>query len=460
MNREKQIEQEIEFEKIKIKKDFENKYQNIIEQMEIFFEYKIKEEEIIQIIKTIISYPNLTIFETMNLIYREVQIFKTIKNIGSSGKNRKYVPEDNIFEDLDDKNIKEELKNVIKNYKVYKENNNLEKYWLYINDSDKRRKLLKDENGLYNYIPLINKNCNYNINDNDCIYAKNENEILYHSLYYKTLLCKECDLSNEDNQENELCPYAHNILKDFRIIYNYKNDNIIILMLLLLNSNLFKFENYLNYIPMNASITKINIDTFKIHKCLLEQKCPHDYKICPFYHTHIEDDEPRRPQSLFKYNCTRNRTCFNELFGKFNPEKCCFGMFCQFLHSKNEENYYPGNFVGNHGEERMVTNTGNNINFEIDEKIKENKDGINNLIKINKCFICRKCNNISLKGEICYFVKCKHFICFKCFKNINRENKKANDNDTKILSCPFCEKKIKKKKVIFINFNKKEKEEE
>jgi len=159
--------------------------------MEIFFEYEIKEEEIIQIIKTIISYPNLTIFETMNLIYREVQIFKTIHSIDSSGKNRKYIPEDDIFEDFDDKNIKEELKNVIKNYKVYEKNNNLEKYWLYINDSDKRRKLLKDEKGLYNYIPLLNKNSNYNINDNDCIYAKNENEILYHSLYYKTILCKE-----------------------------------------------------------------------------------------------------------------------------------------------------------------------------------------------------------------------------------------------------------------------------
>ena len=393
----------------------------------------------------------------MNLIYRQIEIFKTIRFINSNTP-REYMPEDDIFENLDENFEDNNLKNVIKNYKTHRKNKNkdIESSWLYNNNSDKRRKILKDVNGFYNYIPLLNNDNN----DDNSIYAKNENEILYHYLYYKTLLCKYCDLSedNENNKINELCPYSHNILKDFRIIYDHKKDNNILLMQLLINSNLFKIQNYLNYIPMNLSANKINIDTFKIHKCQLEKNCPNDSSICPYYHSNTPGEEPRRPPSLFRYNRVNNSNCYYALREIYYPSKCCNGIFCPFLHSKNEDKYYNSkDFIGEKktckGNEKEIDEKEIEKEIENDENLENNKKSIKNMIKIGKYCMCRKCNNIPDDGKLCFIIKCKHFLCLKCFKKIKSENKEKNDSD--LLLCPFCGVKIKKKKIIFINFEKK-----
>ena len=432
----------------------------------------------------------------MNLIYREIQIYKNI-NFNKNKKNRVYGPSNDIFEEHNISYLnKSNLNNVIENYKVFNKNrdNNLDEYWLYINNSDRRRKLLKDENYYYNYLPLLNIRYygDYEEEENDyednednednSIYAKNQNELLYHSLYYKTILCRHCNISEGNNEENELCPYSHNILKDFRIIFDYKNDNIIKFMKLLIDSKLFQFENYLNFIPRNLT-QEFNLDTFKIHECLFNSECPNDYLFCPYYHKSIEGDEMRRPPSLFQYSGARCDKCFDLKKRKYCPKKCDFGIFCKSCHSENEYNYHKDHFrkeikckdQANYGkcpnykacykihfydenenEEEEEEEEINIEEIEEDEEISDINSKVANAVKIGKFLRCRKCQLI--QNELCYFIECNHFICIKCFKllnkNINKKKNKEISNNT-IISCPFCGKELKKNSVVLANFDKK-----
>ena len=492
-NEEYQMKKEAQFEKEKYLMDFKKKYKDIIEDLKVLFvNENLNEEEIYQIIKNIISNPCLTIFEAMNLIYREVQIIKTIQFVNSEQK-REYGPNKDILEQYE-KFYPNNLKEIIQKYKIYKigtENYNVfvpEKYWLYIDDSDKRRKLIKDELGYFNYLPILNSNNNKNNNEDD-VYAKNEIELLYHFLYYKTLLCKQCDLSNENKKENIFCPYAHDILKDFRIIYDYKNEEISKFMMKLLNNKFFNFENYLKYIPMSLS-PEFNLDTFKVHKCQLDPNCPNDYHLCPYYHSKQKGDEQRRPPLLFGYSGNTGDICFDEKKKGYCPKKCKCGIFCQYLHSRNEYNYYPDhfrkvykcqrekikgkciyyktcygihNYSSDEDEEEEEEDEEDKITpeeIENDENIDKIKDKVNNSFSIGKNFRCRNCQNVSENGELCYLMECNHFICFKCFKKICSENnKKKKKNKEKLsLLCPFCKNVLEKGKIFKISFKMKVKE--
>ena len=489
-NEETDIKKESQHEMEIYMNNFKKQYRNIIDEMNNLFFGELKEEEIIDILKNMNLNPSLTIFEAMNFIYRESQIIKTL-NYYKSNKNRVYGPEKDIFEEKYISYLnKDNLKNIIENYKIYEDNqdNELDNSWLYIDSDDRRRKLIKDENNYYNYLPLLNPDDNDEYIDDESIYSNNENELLYHSLYYKTLLCRHCDFS-EDNNINEekikLCPYAHNILKDFRVIYDYRDEKIIKFMLLLLeNNNLFKFENYINYIPMSLS-PEFNIDTFKVHKCQLEENCPNDYHLCPYYHKFTKGDEQRRPPLLFGYNNTTGNKCFDKKQGKYHPKKCSLGIFCPFVHSRNEYNYHPDNFRKKYKCERQKNygkcmfyktcygihpNEDNNesseeeieeeeINLEEieeDEEVKEISSKVSNIVKLGKYLRCRKCQKVSKIGELCYFIECNHFLCTKCFKKMNKDNKDNKENK-KLLCCPFCGKELKKEGVVSLNFNKNKK---
>ena len=478
-NEEYQMEKEAQFEKEKYLKDFKEKYKKIIEGFKILFvNEQPTDEEIYQIILNI-NNKNLTIFEAMNLIYREIQIIKTLQFI-NSGQKREYGPNQDIFEQQKYQYFpKNNLNEVIQNYKIYKDKENYnEKNWLFFDDFDRRRKLIKDELGYFNYLPILNlKESNNNEND---IYAKNENELLYHYLYYKTLMCKNCPLSDENELKNDLCPYAHDILKDFRIIYDYKSEEVCSFMNTLLSSKLFDFVNYINYIPMSLS-PEFNLDTFKVHKCQLDKNCPNDYHLCPYYHNSVDGDCQRRPPLLFGYSGNTGDICFDERKKKYCPKKCPCGIFCQYLHNKNEYNYHPEHFrkeyqckrpkikgkciysktcYGIHSnesnetsEEEQEEEEDENIKqeeIEEDEKIIENKNKVDISFTVAKNFRCRKCQNVSENGEFCYFVQCKHFICVKCFKKISAENKKKSKKEKKelLLVCPFCENELKKGEVI------------
>ena len=507
---ENEEEREAKLEKERILSDFKKKYGKIIEAFKnLFFDESLKEEKIIDIIKMIKSNPNLTIFEAMNLIYREIQIIKTL-NLDKS--KRQYGPHSDKIEFKFEKYLnKDDLKEVLKKYKIYKneeeipekerdeeeihinfdsnkgdkksevynKEKNMNKNWFYVDEFDKRRKLAKDEEGCFNYLPLMNPEGNKNNNDEEDIYAKNENEISYHSLFYKTLICKECpnlNINAINTPPQLLCPYAHNILKDFRIIYDYTNENVCKFMILLQDSNLFNFQNYLNYIPMSLS-PKFNIDTFKVHKCQLdEDACPNDYHLCPYYHKGAKIDEQRRPPLLFGYSGSQGKLCFNRIKKDYCPEKCPSGIFCNYVHNKNEFNYHQSHFrkefdckrkkdkngkcvfiktcYGKHDEDEYKENNEDSEKeeeieeeeIENDDEIKKIKKKVKNIFSIAKAFRCRQCQNI--ESDICYLTKCKHFLCLKCYKKLYKEKKKEGKN----LECPFCAKEITKDNIVKVEF--------
>ena len=523
-------EEENEIKKMKVKnlEEFKKNYGKIISEFKILFvNESLKEEQIIDILQNIKSNPNLTIFEAMNSIYRQVQIIKTLPLKQS---NRQYGPNKDVIEFEFEKNSnKENLREVIQKYKIYEnenempekekneEDNNernnistkitndnqkceniIDKYWFYIDDFDKRRKLIKDEEGYFNYLPIMNpggKSNNISDIDSD-LFAKNENEINYHALFYKTIMCKECDLSENNKNKDKLqllCPYAHDILKDFRIIYKYTDEEVCKFMISLQSSGLFIFQNYLNYIPMSLK-PEFNFDTFKVHPCQLDEgSCPNDYHICPYYHkkAKLNDkrvDEQRRPPSLFGYLGSTGDICFNQKKSEYHVDKCPCGIFCRFVHSKNEYNYHPDHFrkefrctreknkfnkciylrtcYGKHPKEEYKKITEEDekeeeVNLdkidEEDEDIKEIKKKVDNIVNVAKAVRCRKCQRV--ENIICYYKNCKHFICFKCNKKICKGNTKDvenNKNNEKIekknLLCPFCGTEITKGSLFKLEF--------
>ena len=91
------------------------------------------------------------------------------------------------------------------------------------------------------------------------------------------------------------------------------------------------------------------------------------------------------------------------------------------------------------------------------------KNKENNIIKIAKAFRCRKCQNV--ESNICYFIKCVHFICLKCYKKLYKESKKNNKKnkdeekkdkkdkkEIKSILCPFCDKEINSKEIVKAEF--------
>ena len=107
--------------KKKIKEDFYNKFLSIIVQMEILFEFMISQENIINIVKSLLSSPHLTIFEAMNLIFREVQIIKTLYFIDTEKRDFKG----------NKPNESDNLDAVIK-YKIFPKFKTLQKHWLFM----------------------------------------------------------------------------------------------------------------------------------------------------------------------------------------------------------------------------------------------------------------------------------------------------------------------------------------
>ena len=228
---------------------------------------------------------------------------------------------------------------------------------------------------------------------------------------------------------------------------------------------------------------EFDIDTFKVHKCQLDKHCPNDYHLCPYYHESAKGDEERRPLSLFRYMDKTGGFCFNEKKKKYCPNDCIYGIFCEYLHSKNEYNYHPNHFGKQYECERKKVNgkciyyrtcygihhdeeeneeeekeeeIGENIiqeEIEQDEDIKISKEKSENVFNLAKYFRCRKCQNVINSGNICYFVKCKHFLCGNCFKQLKKLNKSQKEEEQKSnsLSCPFCHEDIQKS-VLNINF--------
>ena len=142
---------------------------------------------------------------------------------------------------------------------------------------------------------------------------------------------------------------------------------------------------------------------------------------------HNQNEDKYHPSHYKKeYYCE-----FEEKYGKCKFYKTCYGIH------RNEYN--------ENSEEKTDENK-----IEDDEDIKKIKKSVDICVKIGKNCFCRNCYSLNKKGELCFFVKCKHFLCIKCFQKLNKSNRK-----NKNLNCIFCGEKIKKGKVVFVKFDKK-----
>ena len=428
---------------------------------------EMKEKDILIFLKTRSMGCKLTIFEIMNSLTRESRIISHLNKVKTS--NRKICDRLEITEAPYSNDIIDEQVQVLKHFKVYSllegTTHNFPSNFYYNDESERRRKLEKDHDGLYTYIPRLYVSYpgqNLNTFGNVELYAKNINEVDYHSLQYKTVLCRKdkCDLP--------YCPNAHNMEQDFRLIYEYRKEDICKLMLSLLNyTELLRIENYLEHFDIPLSF---NLSNFKIHRCELHfmgNACHVDPHLCLCYHN--QKEEKRRPPGLFRYQNEKCQYAQPEFGGEYKESFCPYGMFCPNLHSNAEMNYHEDNFrqmfqctrkrkngkcifhstcygIHDYSDNEEEDDKENDMsNNEILEQLQQ--EYVKEMEKVSK-FACHSCGNIpqDVDGKRTYCVNkiCGDFLCMKCFKECIKN---------KPPKCCCCQGEIVKGEMFKVIFN-------
>ena len=415
--------------------------------------------ECASVFRKIIAGNSQTIFEIMNQIHREITNQITLNEFDNK-KRRNHLIHIDPFEIIDYYYNNPNHVKVMKYYKIYSEKDKeklpsyvrdiLDSEFYYTDESERRRKVKKYPDGGFNYIPIMcqNKNCN----DKNCPYSHNENEMYYHPLFYKTKY-------NSYKKDGLLEKNATNLFDDFRVIYNYKKDNIINLIRLLDSKKIAKlsfkdiFRNQIN---------SFQLETFKTLECPFIKSgmnCKKDPHLCFFYHSL---SERRRPPTLFRYT---NEMCPDQTYkenGKIKSH-CKNGDFCNKCHSRYEY-FYHKLFFGKAmtclrpkkngkcifeetcyayhpykepGYKKTKEEIIEEKKEELLEKYKDESELLTGLINNYKCQFCQKYNK---KFNFYFLVKCEHILCYKCFKE--KAEKK----------CPICKKKYdaQKEKIDYI----------
>lgn len=394
---------------------------------------ELSENESADIFNIILDNRSQTIFEITNLLSAENKIKKTTHNFSTYNRNQ-YINECEIAEVIDSTYINEEHMKFLQYYKVYKAKEEhdpsltLPDDFYYHDIEERRRPLKKTENGYYNYIPV---KCKLKhdadvLNKEKCCYAHNDNEIKYHSLMYHTKLCRGKCSTN--------CPDAHDLEKDFRMIYDYTNDDIITLMQYF-NKNLKKVDDYNKLYEMRSPITKFELATFKVIKCKAGSKCRKDRHLCYYYHDVIEK---RRNPLIFKYSNIICRKAIGDNGTSFTASNCPYGDFCHNAHSNYEVFYHAKNFG------KIVKCTRKKINGKCkyietcygkhddieegdleDDKEAEFKEKCEKYSKKLSQFGCFKCDTVPKDGTY-FLLNCGCLLCKKCFKkSVNKAEKKV-----------------------------------
>ena len=392
-----------------------------------------------------------TIFEIMNQIHREISIQITLNEYEDRYKKNYLLPID-PYEIIDPFYNNTEHVKIMKYYHIYsmEDKEKLPPYvkdllkpnFYYTNEKNRRRKLMKYPNGGFNYIPI--KCGEDQCNNNNCPYSHNEYEMEYHPLFYKTKY-------NSQGSQGYLEKTANNLLDDFRIIYNYKNENIINLLKLLDEKKIAKisFRDY-----YKNKINSFDIKTFKTLECPSVKNgitCPKDSHLCYYYHT---PSERRRPPTLYRYT---NEMCPDQTYKSNGKVKsnCKNGDFCNLCHSRYEY-YYHKLFFGKAMTCLRPKKNGKCIFEETcyayhpykepgykktrEEIIQEKKDALmdkyteeyNLLSELISQYKCQKCKKYNKKFKFYLLTNCDHIICHKCFKEKAKEKKK----------CPVCSQKF------------------
>ena len=441
----------------------------------------LTENEIASLIDSIQEKKSQTIFESMNDIcsYNSIQFAKKYYKKRNNIKPFLDNCELNIFEEINLKYLSKTLQEILQFYKVYsfddKKKLNLQfpDSFYYKNNEERRRILKKNEDGIYNYIPI---QCRFNHNNENesenCNYSHNQNEIAFHSLLYKTKRCtkKEC----KNHSTPELCSNSHNFENDFRLIYNYLDNNIIELMCKFESKFKKKIRSYEQcYDNESIEESKFDLKTFKILECNTEYtECDKDYHLCYFYHNL---NEKRRPPKLFRYCSLICENVFSN--GKFYPDSCIYKDYCHYCHNYYEFYYHEDNFrkvipclrekIKNSNEcifYETCYGIHNNEQQQFDFKIKENKakSGKENLLddykkkydilkEAIKHFCCLNCRKLP-KNIKFYLIKKYHnkkelhFLCKNCKENCNN-------------ICPICNTKIDENDYVEVSLEPKETKE-
>ena len=441
--------------------NIKNEYKDIIILIEKIYSNLI-ENEIATLIDSIQQKKSQTIFESMNDIYCYNSIQLAKKNYKKRNNLKPFLDnsELNIFEQINLKYLSKTLQEILQFYKVYsfedkkKLNLPFPDSFYYEKEEERRRILKKNEDGIYNYIPIQCKaEHNNKIESENCNYSHNHNEIAFHSLIYKTKRCTKKDCINQSTPE--LCCNSHNFENDFRIIYNYLDNNIIELMCKFeskLEKKIRKYEQCYNEELIEES--DFDLNTFKILECNSEYtECDKDYHLCHFYHN---KNERRRPPKLFRYCSLICENVFSN--GKFYPDSCIHKDYCHYCHNYYEFYYHEDNFrkvipcLRN-----KIENTNecvfyetcygiHNNNQQLNIKNKEDKKSEKEILldeckkkynilkeKINH-FGCLNCGKLP-KNKIFYLIKKYHnkkqlhFLCTNCKTNCNN-------------ICPVCNTQI------------------
>ena len=428
----------------------------ISENNEIMTEMKYIYPELTQIelasIFKIIKYsnePSQSVFEIMNRIHRDISIQITLNEYSNKNSKTYRIPIE-PFEIIDPFYSNQGHIKVMKYYQVYSKEDmeKLPKFikeilspdFYYTNKMTRRRKVIKYSDGSYNYIPIICENINKCENEN-CPYSNTYNEVYFHPLFYKTRYYN-------DNSKGYLSKMANDYFNDFRIIYNYKNQNVINLLKLLEEKKIAK-SSYKDFIK---EIKSFSLETFKIKECPFIKSgiaCPKDAHLCYFFHN---QNERRRPPTLYRYS---NTMCPNIKFKKNGNIKsdCKNGDFCNKCHSKYEYNFhklffgkvitclrdkkngkciYEETCYGYHPyKEKGYKKTKEEIieekKDELMDKYIEEFDLLNGLINKYKC---QSCNRYSKKFRYCILINCGHIVCHKCFSILKKSK------------CPICKEKF------------------
>ena len=402
-------------------------------------------------LKLIQSNSSQTIFEILNDFQTENTIQKT-KQLYS--QNKPFLPHIDILESIDHAYLNETDSNMIKYYKTYSTdnitNNDLPREYVATNANEKRRPLMKTEDGVYNYIPQrCSETHNENMNNLTCLYAHTDNEINYHTLTYKTKLCK---IKNCDKQK---CLNAHSF-NELRIIYDYTNKEICKLMQLFISKGNTKVDNYSIYLSWNKQYIKhFDLNNFKTLKCKTPN-CKKDPHLCYYFHS---TSEKRRPQMLFRYS---NQFCTN-----IEKGICPYGDFCHYCHTKYEFFYHSKNFrriipctrkknknnecpyaetcYGKHGgdgfNDESVLSFGEKGN--VNSKEKEMRNKLATCESVLSCFTCKYCKKVP-KEFVYTVLACQCVLCLKCFKKCVKDN-----------CCVVCEEQIEKGKTFKIEMGEK-----
>ena len=394
-----------------------------------------------------------TIFEIMNQIHRDISILITINEAENRNKKEYLLPID-PYEIIDPVYNNPEHIKMMKYFHIYKREDKeklppylqeilKDDYYFYTNEVNKRRKVIKYPDGSFNYIPI---KCDEGCKNPNCIYSHNDCEMEFHPLFYKTKF--------SNSSKGVFSKTSDNLLKDFRIIYNYKNENIINLIKLLDEKKIANtsFKDF-----CKNKINSFELETFKTLECphiKNGMECPKkDSHLCYYYH---DISERRRPPTLYRYT---NEMCPNQQNNKNGKIKsrCKNGDFCHLCHTRYEL-FYHKLLYGKAMTCLRKKKNGKCIYEETcyayhpykepgykktrEEIIQEKKDELldqyteehellNSLISHYKCQCCNKYNK---KFKFVLLANCEHIICHKCFKEKALNKKK----------CPIsnCKKKF------------------